>query len=197
MRVHFIIFFCVREAHQIRVSKRNVLWRSLDLRKRMRFLLRRKSPSRPRSIHFRGFTITLRHTTLGRTPMDEWSARRSTQQMQQIDIHAPGGIRSHNPSMPAATDTRHRMRGRWDRQKVKILRKITGEETLQLTLILLEWWKRGGTNWCSLYFVLLVKSTNKDLWLGKLRARFHFREDDIDGRIILKCVWVKWGVIIA
>jgi hypothetical protein len=25
--------------------------------------------------HYRGFTITLRHTTLGRTPLDEWSAR--------------------------------------------------------------------------------------------------------------------------
>jgi len=25
---------------------------------------------------FRGFTITLRHTTLGRTPLDEWSAWR-------------------------------------------------------------------------------------------------------------------------
>jgi len=24
----------------------------------------------------RGFTITLRHTTFGRTPLDEWSARR-------------------------------------------------------------------------------------------------------------------------
>ena len=28
------------------------------------------------SPHFRGFTITLRRTTLGRTPLDEWSARR-------------------------------------------------------------------------------------------------------------------------
>jgi hypothetical protein len=26
--------------------------------------------------HYRGFTITLRHTTIGRTPLDEWSARR-------------------------------------------------------------------------------------------------------------------------
>jgi len=26
--------------------------------------------------HDRGFMITLRHTTLGRTPLDEWSARR-------------------------------------------------------------------------------------------------------------------------
>ena len=28
------------------------------------------------SPHYRGFTITLRHTTLGRAPLDEWSARR-------------------------------------------------------------------------------------------------------------------------
>jgi len=27
-------------------------------------------------LHYRGFTITLRHTTLGRTPLDEWSALR-------------------------------------------------------------------------------------------------------------------------
>jgi hypothetical protein len=26
--------------------------------------------------HYRGFTITLRHTTFGRTALDEWSARR-------------------------------------------------------------------------------------------------------------------------
>jgi len=26
--------------------------------------------------HYRGFTIILRHTTLGRTPLDEWTARR-------------------------------------------------------------------------------------------------------------------------
>jgi hypothetical protein len=26
--------------------------------------------------HYQGFTITLRHTTLGRTTLDEWSARR-------------------------------------------------------------------------------------------------------------------------
>ena len=33
-------------------------------------------PSGPRPRHFRGFIITLRPTTLGRTPLDEWSARR-------------------------------------------------------------------------------------------------------------------------
>jgi hypothetical protein len=33
------------------------------------------APSGPGSPHFRGFAITLRHTTLGRTHLDEWSAR--------------------------------------------------------------------------------------------------------------------------
>jgi hypothetical protein len=32
-----------------------------------------KDPSGPGRPHYRGFTITLRHTTLGRTPLDEWS----------------------------------------------------------------------------------------------------------------------------
>jgi len=32
-------------------------------------------PSGSGPSHYRGFTITLRHTTLGRTPLDEWSAR--------------------------------------------------------------------------------------------------------------------------
>jgi hypothetical protein len=34
------------------------------------------APSGPGSPHYRGFTITLRHITLGRTPLGEWSARR-------------------------------------------------------------------------------------------------------------------------
>jgi hypothetical protein len=33
------------------------------------------APSRPGTPHIRGFVITLRHTTLGRTPLDEWSAQ--------------------------------------------------------------------------------------------------------------------------
>jgi hypothetical protein len=34
------------------------------------------APSGPRPPRCRGFTITLRHNTLGRTPLDEWPARR-------------------------------------------------------------------------------------------------------------------------
>jgi hypothetical protein len=36
----------------------------------------RNSPSGPRPPNYRGLTITLRHTALGRTPLDGWSARR-------------------------------------------------------------------------------------------------------------------------
>ena len=46
---------------------------------------------------------TQRRTTVGRTPLDEWLARRrdlyltalNTQHLQQTDIHASGGIRTH------------------------------------------------------------------------------------------------------
>ena len=64
---------------------------------------------------------TQRRTTVGRTPLDEWSARRrdalpdNTQQSQQTDIHVPGGIRTHNLSRRAAVDLRLRLRGHWDR----------------------------------------------------------------------------------
>ena len=34
------------------------------------------APSGPWPPHYRSFTITLRHTTIDRTPLDEWSARR-------------------------------------------------------------------------------------------------------------------------
>jgi hypothetical protein len=34
------------------------------------------APIGPGPLHYRHFTITLRHTTLGRTPLEEWSARR-------------------------------------------------------------------------------------------------------------------------
>ena len=39
--------------------------------------LPRQPPSGPGPRHCRDFTISLRHTTLGRTPLDEWSTRRS------------------------------------------------------------------------------------------------------------------------
>jgi hypothetical protein len=47
----------------------------------------RDSPSGPRPPHYRGFMITLRHTTLGRTPVDEWSARRRDLYLNTQNTH--------------------------------------------------------------------------------------------------------------
>jgi len=61
---------------------------------------------------------SIRHTTLGRTPLDEWSARRrdlwqyNTQ--HETDIQAPGWIRTHNPSKRATADLPLRLHGHWD-----------------------------------------------------------------------------------
>ena len=76
------------------------------------------APSGPQPPYYRGLTITLRHTTLGRTPLCEGSAHRrhlylTTQRSKQTDIHAPGGIRTHNPNKPAAADPRLRPRSPW------------------------------------------------------------------------------------
>jgi len=81
-------------------------------------LAARSGPGPP---HRPGFTIILRHTTLGRTPLDEWSAWRrdlyvTAQNPQQTDIHSLGRIRTHNPSKRAVADPRLRPPGDWDRQ---------------------------------------------------------------------------------
>ena len=40
----------------------------------------------------------------------------NTQHTQQVNNHAPGGIRTHNLSKRVAEDLRLRPRGHWDRQ---------------------------------------------------------------------------------
>ena len=70
------------------------------------------TPSGPRPPNYRGFTITLWHTTLGRT--DKWSARRRDLYLT-TDIHDSDGIRTRNPSTQVAADPRLRPHGNWDR----------------------------------------------------------------------------------
>jgi hypothetical protein len=45
------------------------------------------TPSGPWSPHCRGFTVKLRHITLGRTPLDEWSARRRDLYLKRDNTH--------------------------------------------------------------------------------------------------------------
>jgi hypothetical protein len=73
---------------------------------------------------------TQRRTAIGRTPLDEWSARHTdlyltTQQSQQTNNHAPGGIRTHNLSRRAAADLRLRPHGHWDRLRHLLTHNIS------------------------------------------------------------------------
>jgi hypothetical protein len=59
--------------------------------------------------------ITLRHITVGMTPLDERSARRRdlyliTHKSQATDTHNPSRIRAHNPKKRAAAVQRLRPR---------------------------------------------------------------------------------------
>ena len=61
---------------------------------------------------------TQRRTTVGRTPLDEWSALRRDLCLtthNTTDRHDPGGIRTHNLSRRTVADLRLRPRGHWDR----------------------------------------------------------------------------------
>jgi hypothetical protein len=48
----------------------------------------------------------------------------NTQHSQQRDIHAFGGIRTHNLSRRTAADLRLRPLGHWDRQRCKVAFKL-------------------------------------------------------------------------
>jgi hypothetical protein len=62
-----------------------------------------------------------RRATVGRTPLDEWAARRRNLSLTTHKIdkhpHAPDGSRTHYRSRLTAIDLRLRPRGPWDRQK--------------------------------------------------------------------------------
>jgi hypothetical protein len=64
-------------------------------------------------------------TTLGRTPLDEESARHIDVYLTTnlADIHTPGGIRTRNPTKRAGADQPHRSHGHWDRRVCQCLRK--------------------------------------------------------------------------
>ena len=64
---------------------------------------------------------TQRRTTVGRTPLDEWSARRRDLYLKTHNTHnrqismPPSGIRTHDLSRRATADLHLRLRGHWDR----------------------------------------------------------------------------------
>ena len=80
-------------------------------------------------------------TTVGRTPLDEWSAGRrdlpdNTQHSKHRDIHDPDWIRNHNFSWRAAVELRLRPRSHWERQVGHWYPQTRGEESPYKQIIL-------------------------------------------------------------
>jgi hypothetical protein len=80
------------------------------------FFIGATAPNGPRPPHYGGFTITPRHTTIGRNPLKEWSAWRRDLSLTKhrslgTDLNAPAGVRNRNPSKRAAASLRLRQRG--------------------------------------------------------------------------------------
>ena len=94
----------------------------------------------------------------------------NTQHSQQTNIHAPGGIRTHNLSRRAAVDLRLRPRGRWDRRTA-----ITTQ----------------NNNNCLLYIYLILLFHIRRTMETRLLAGFH-----CEGSSSIQFVWnfyqTKW-----
>jgi hypothetical protein len=85
-------------------------------------------PSRPKPPQGTGFTITFRHTSLGSTPLDEWSARRRdlyltthSTHKRQTSIHTLGGIQTRNYCKQEAPDPPLRRHCHWDQHIVSTI----------------------------------------------------------------------------
>ena len=77
-----------------------------------------KSQTRVRASSFSTFLYhTQWHITVGRTPLDEGSARRR-QHSQETDFHACRGVWTRNPSKWSDVNPRLRPLGHWDHQQV-------------------------------------------------------------------------------
>ena len=81
----------------------------------------RDSPQWARASSFTRFPYHTPHITVGKTPLDEWSARRRDIYLTTYTTHnrqtsmAPGGIRTHHLNRWAAADLRLGPCGHWGR----------------------------------------------------------------------------------
>jgi hypothetical protein len=88
-------------------------------------------PTRARAVSFLRFLdYTQRRTTVSRTTLDEWSARRRdlyqtthSTRVRQTSI-SPRGIRTPNLSRRAAADQRLRPHGQWDRRFIHLEKRV-------------------------------------------------------------------------
>ena len=89
---------------------KNITWSSWHIFKFICFFWHNSPQWVMASSFTRFLDHTQRRTTIGTTPLDEWSARRrdlqlhNTQHLQQTNIYDHGGIRTHDLSRRAAAD---------------------------------------------------------------------------------------------
>jgi hypothetical protein len=114
---------------KIRQNIRNYEYtlKTINLKIRIFFFWRSDLTWALASTFMRFLDHTQRRTTVGRTPLEEWSARRRDFSLTTHNIHirhAPGEIRTHNLSRRAATDQPLRPLGHWDRMFSNVTRLI-------------------------------------------------------------------------
>jgi len=91
---------------------------------------------------------TQRRTTVGRTPLGEWSARRRDLYLTTHDTHSrqtsmpPGGIRTHTLSSEQPADPRIKPRCHWDRRSSYYLDEFQGFEALTGVPFVCNHWVR-------------------------------------------------------
>jgi hypothetical protein len=129
------------------------------------FFFWRDSPPPPwamASSFMRFLHHTQRRTTIGRTPLDEWSARRRDLYLTTLttNIHDAGGIGTNVLSRRAAANFGIRPRGHWERRS----RLLETLNSLQWSLHIPEWWKIVG------YFKLLLQHSPERHLTFKNRA---------------------------
>jgi len=143
---------------------------------------------------------TQRRTTVGRIPLDEWSARRrdlymtNTQHSQGKDIHTSGGIQTHNLSRRAAANPRNRQLAHWDRRIGSFMHhipkpsrpqrpRVSRRESAAARLLVLRVRIPPGTwMFCLLWVLCLVR-------LRSLRGAYHFSREVLQSAVC-RCVCV-------
>ena len=149
-----------------------------------RFFNGATAASGPALPHYRDFMITLRHTTVGRTPLDEWSARRRTSIWQHttltIDIYSCHRRDSNPQTQQVNAAPRLRPRGHWDRQQATYINQkmfigcdISGALGLHLFVDMKLWntFQKCTAQWASLRY-----RTSGNLQLVFLRPSYAMQE---------------------
>jgi hypothetical protein len=117
---------------------------------------------------FRGFTITLRHTTLSKTPLDEWSARHRDLYLTTHNTHnrqtsmPPVGFEptipvSERPKTHALDRTATGIGDKWAYQMLnKMLQSVAPEDSCVLTCFSSSQRNREGQGLCTLFAIRLI-----------------------------------------